>query len=284
MKNIAILGISLFAVGATAFWYGSLGGFGFTPVRQPPMAFVAASGSGAARIGLEPARADGRRDAYETFGIAQANEALVIAAQTSGTVRRVNFEDGSYVESDAILVELTSEEQAALLAEARASLGDAERQLRRLEYLERRRLSAESELEMARERLAAARAHLETVRVRLRDRVVSAPFSGLLSAPQVEPGARIAPATAIATLEDIDVIKVDFKLPEAYLRELRPGTGVSAWTASSRKRGFQGVVQTVNPRVDPVTRVFSVRAAISNDDGALRPGMPLTIRVVTERE
>ena len=61
------------------------------------------------------------------------------------TVRRVNFEDGDYVESGAVLIELTNQEEEALLAEARANLDDAESQLRRLEDLSGRGLTSASE-------------------------------------------------------------------------------------------------------------------------------------------
>jgi membrane fusion protein (multidrug efflux system) len=63
---------------------------------------------------------------------------------------------------------------------------------------------------------------------------------------------------------------------------MEPGAVIFAGSASWADRNFEGVVRTVNSRVNPVTRAFVVRAHILNEDGALRPGMLLTVRVVTQ--
>ncbi len=230
----------------------------------------------------EPARMASLYDAVEALGTARANESLVLTAKVTDTVRRVNFEDGQYVEAGTVLIELTNEEEEALLAEARANLIDAENQQRRLENLSDRGLSAESELDIARSRTAASAARLDTVLARLRDRLILAPFSGVLGFREVSPGTLVTPTTAITTLDDISLIKLDFTVPETYLLIMEPGAAIFASSASWGDRVFEGVVRTVNSRVDPVTRAFVVRAHMANEDSALRPGMLLTVRVVTQ--
>jgi len=288
MKNIIILGISLVAVGAAGVWYESSGG-----MRPSAAGGLAGNGSGfgmggrgaaaAILVVTEPARMDDLFDVVEALGTAQANESLVLTAKVTDTVRRVNFEDGEYVEAGTVLIELTNEEEEALLAEARANLEDAENQQRRLENLSDQGLSAESELDIARSRTAASAAKLDTVLARLRDRLIQAPFTGLLGFRDVSPGTLVTPATAITTLDDISVIKLDFTVPETLLRIMQPGAVIFANSASWGDRIFEGEVRTVNSRVDPVTRAFVVRAHIRNDDGALHPGMLLTVRVVTQK-
>jgi membrane fusion protein (multidrug efflux system) len=193
----------------------------------------------------------------------------------------VNFEDGDYVEAGAVLVELTNQEEEALLAEARANLDDAESQLRRLEDLSRRGLSAESELDVARSRAGAVRARWNSIVARLRDRLIQAPFSGILGFRQVSPGTMLGPNTAITSIDDISVIKLDFTVPETFIGTMTPGAKVVAKSVSFPDRAFEGIVRTVGSRVDPVTRAITVRAHIENDDRALRPGMLLTVEVVT---
>jgi membrane fusion protein (multidrug efflux system) len=291
MKNIAILAVSLLAVGAAGVWYGSSGRLGSTAggiASGGPAGGGMGGGFGgrganaAVLVVTEAARMERLYDAVEALGTAQANESLVLTAKVTDTVRRVNFEDGQYVEAGAVLIELTNEEEEALLEEARANLEDAENQLRRLENLSDQGLSAESELDIARSRAAASAARLDTVLARLRDRLIIAPFTGLLGFRDVSPGTLVTPATAITTLDDISVVKLDFTVPETYLRVMEPGAVILARSASWGDREFEGVVRTVNSRVDPVTRAFVVRAHIDNDDGALRPGMLLTVRVVTQ--
>ena len=288
MKNIIILGISFVAVGIAGVWYGSSGGMSSSAAggRAGSVTGFGMGGRGAAAAILvvtEPARMDNLYDVVETLGTAQANQSLVLTAKVTATVRRVNFQDGEYVQAGTVLIELTNEEEEALLAEARANLEDAENQQRRLENLADRGLSAESELDIARSRTAASAARLDTVLAGLRDRLIQAPFTGLLGVCDVSPGTLVTPATAITTFDDISLIKLDFTIPETFLLIMQPGAVIFANTASWGDRLFEGEVRTVNSRIDPVTRAFVVRAHIRNDDGALHPGMLLTVRVVTQQ-
>jgi len=189
------------------------------------------------------------------------------------------------VEAGAVLVQLTNREEEALRAEARANLDDAETQLARVRNLAGQNLISASELDIAQSRADASRARLDTVLARLSDRLIRAPFAGVLGFRQVSPGTLLQPNTPITTLDDVSVIKLDFTVPETFLGAMRPGATVLAHAASYRDREFAGVVRTVGSRVDPVTRAIQVRAHVPNDERLLRPGMLLTVEVVmAERE
>jgi membrane fusion protein, multidrug efflux system len=238
-------------------------------------------GAGAAPlVVIEPVRTDVIYDTAEAIGTAQANESITLYAKVTDTVRRVDFDDGDYVEQGAILLQLTNREEEALLAEARANLEDAENQLRRLEDLADRGLAPMSELDVARSRAAASEARLNTVVARLSDRLIQAPFSGVLGFREVSPGTLVTPQTPITTLDDISIIKLDFTVPETFLGAMSSGAEVVAQSASYPEREFYGIVRTVGSRVDPVTRAIQVRAHVPNDEGLLRPGMLLTVEVV----
>jgi membrane fusion protein (multidrug efflux system) len=292
MKN-ALLIVLAFALGGGAMWYFTssregTGGAGGPPVgagaRPPGGGGFAAGGRPAAQAPLVTVgrvRNDKLFDAIEALGTAQANESVTLTAKVTDTVRRVNFEDGDYVEAGTVLVELTNQEEEALLAEARANLDDAESQLRRLEDLSSRGLSSASELDVARSRAGAMRARLNSIVARLRDRLIQAPFSGILGFRQVSPGTMLSPNTAITSIDDISLIKLDFTVPETFLGNMTPGARIVAKSVSFPDREFEGTVRTVGSRVDPVTRAVTIRAHIENKDRALRPGMLLTVEVVT---
>ena len=76
-----------------------------------------------------PVKLQPLREVVEALGTARANESVTVTASLTDTVRRINFGDGGYVEAGDVLVELTSEEEEAQLAEARADLDEARRQL-----------------------------------------------------------------------------------------------------------------------------------------------------------
>jgi membrane fusion protein (multidrug efflux system) len=231
-------------------------------------------------VGVTPVGRQTIYDTVEAIGTANANESLTVTAKVTDTVRAVDFEDGDYVDAGDVLVQLTNREEEALLAEARANLDDAENQLARVENLAAQNLIPESDLDAARSRAEATQARLDTVLARLSDRLILAPFSGVLGFRQVSPGTLLQPNTAITTLDDISIIKLDFTVPETFLGAVTSGARLLARAASYPDREFEGVVRTVGSRVDPVTRAIQVRAHVPNEDRALRPGMLLTIQVV----
>jgi membrane fusion protein (multidrug efflux system) len=289
MKNVVLI-VLAFALGGGAMWYFTnqggdavpaptgaasgprpQGGFGGAGRPQPQLPLVS----------VERVRRGTLYDVVEALGTAQANESVTMTAKVTDTVRAVNFEDGDYVEAGTVLVELMNQEESAALAEARANLDDAQSQLRRLEDLSSRGLTAASELDVARSRAGAQQARLNSVVARLGDRLIQAPFSGLLGFRQVSPGTMVSPNTAITSIDDISVIKLDFTVPETFLGAMALDAQIVAKSVSFPGREFVGTVRTVGSRVDPVTRAVTVRAHIENEDRALRPGMLLTVEVVT---
>ncbi len=218
-------------------------------------------------------------DAIEALGTARATESVMITAKVTETVVRVNFEDGDVVEAGHVLVDLSGRAEVAGLEEAAASYREAQQQLQRLQQLTAQKLIPASQLDAQRATAEAARARLDATRARLQDRVITAPFAGVLGFRQVSPGTLVTPGTTIASLDDISVIKLDFAVPEAFLSTLAPGQVITARSTAWPDREFAGTVRAVDSRVDPVTRAVTVRAEVPNPDRVLRPGMLLTLRV-----
>src|SRR5690606_32551437 len=122
---------------------------------------------------------------------------------------------------------------------------------------------------------------LNIVVARLRDRLIQAPFAGVLGFRQVSSGTMVSSNTVITTIDDISTIKLDFTVPETFIGSMTPGAKIIAKSVSFPGREFEGIVRTIGSRVDPVTRAITVRAHIPNNDSALRPGMLLTVEVLT---
>jgi membrane fusion protein (multidrug efflux system) len=223
-------------------------------------------------------------DAIESIGTAQANESVTLSSKVTETVRKVNFEDGDYVKQGAILVELTNAEETAQLAEAQATLDEATRQLGRITNLINQKLASELALdeELARKQTAAAR--LEAIIARLDDRLIRAPFSGVLGFRNVSQGSLLSPNAIVTTLDDISLIKLNFSIPEQNLANVAPGQEVMARSVAYPERVFRGVVTGINSRVDPVTRAVGIRARIDNDQELLRPGMLLNVSLTQASE
>lgn len=279
MKNAIPIAIAL-VLAAGGSWY---------LMREPAVDGAPAGGGGARGprdvplVEAEPVRYGEVYDTIKALGTAAANESVTLTANVTDTVRRVHFEDGDFVEEGAVLVELTNAEEEALLAEARANLEDAQSRLARVEGLAERGLTSDSELDVARSTAAAAQARLDTVVARLSDRLIRAPFAGQLGFREVSPGTLVTQSTTVTTLDDISTIKLDFTVPETVLGALAPGAAIIARSASRPDHELEGTVRTIGTRVDPVTRAVTVRAHLPNSDRRLRPGMLLSVDIVTDR-
>ncbi len=220
----------------------------------------------------------------EAIGTALANESVTITAKVTDTVSTVRFDDGDTVTAGDVLVEMTNEEEAALLSEAEANVSDARTQYERLADLLEQQSIPVSQVDEARARLQAAEARQESVEARLKDRLVRAPFDGLLGFREVSEGTLLTATTPITTLDDISVIKLDFSVPEVHLGKVEVGQEVLALSSAYGDMTFPARVQTIGSRVDPTTRAALVRAHVANPDRLLRPGMLLRVRLLLGRD
>jgi membrane fusion protein (multidrug efflux system) len=243
---------------------------GGSPMRGGP-------GGQATAVAVELVRLQSIADQIESVGTTTANESLNLTAKVSDTVSKIHFSDGAFVNRGDILVELTKDAEATRLAEARASADDARKQFERLQNLADRNLIAPTDVDEARTRAQTADARLEGVMVAMDDRLIRAPFSGVLGFRNISEGSLLSPNTVITTLDDISLIKLDFTIAEIYLADVQIGQSVKALSVVYQDRAFEGTVRVVGSRIDPVTRSVSVRAHIDNPDGTLRPGMLLTV-------
>ena len=222
-------------------------------------------------------------DSIEAIGTAQANESVNLTSKVTEIISKVNFEDGDFVTAGKILIELTNAEQTAQLDEAQATLNETTRQLKRIEGLIEQNLASELQLDEERARQQTAAARLEAIVARLDDRLVRAPFTGILGFRNVSPGTLLSPGTIVTTLDDISVIKLNFAVPESYMAMIEPGQQITTSSVAYPDMLFSGEVTAVNSRVDPVTRAISVRARLENHERLLHPGMLLMVSLTREQ-
>ncbi len=230
-------------------------------------------GGGPVPVVVETVAAQEWTDALRALGTVHAREAVTITAKVSETVQQVHFESGQQVARGAPLVTLSGQQQQAALASAEAALGEAEQLFLRQQQLVQQQLIARAALDAQRATRDAARAQVAQVRANLSDRVIRAPFAGVLGIRQVSPGALVTPGTPIATLDDVSRVFVDFPVPETELADVGPGQALVGRVATYGERSFDGTVATVSTRLDSASRAATVRGDFPNADGALKPGM-----------
>jgi membrane fusion protein (multidrug efflux system) len=263
VRKCAVLGA------AFAICLAGCSGDGAAPAARP--------GGGAVPVVVAAVEKRPWVDRIQALGTTRANESVTLTAKVTETVDRVNFKDGDSIEAGAILVELTGRAELAALREAQATYTEATRQYERNVELSKQRTISESVLDTQLAARDSARARMDAIRARLGDRVITAPFAGVLGFRRVSPGTLVTPGTEITTLDDISVVKLDFSIPERHLALLAAGQGIQAESVAFPERKFEGTVTSIDSRVDPVTRAITVRAEIPNPERLLKPGMLMTV-------
>lgn len=275
----------------------SLGYFAYNAYRQPAVALpssppgakaasaVPAGPPGAMALPVETAKVASVDLALDAtaVGTLRSNESVVMRPETAGRIATINFRDGVSVSKGALLLSLDAATQSAEFEQARANLGLAQaNQKRNQELFEKKFISQQSldntgaALKVQEAALALAQARLDKMRIR-------APFSGVVGIRNVSVGDYVKEGQELINLEDIATLKVDFRLPESSLGQLKPGQVIEISADALPGQRFEAVLDAINPLVDTNGRAISCRARLSNADARLRPGMFVRVRLIFEK-
>jgi membrane fusion protein, multidrug efflux system len=260
---------------------------GFNPGARPQGATASAGQGGGAGNATVVVMATAQRQrinvGIEAIGTANSNEAVSVTSKTSNIVTAIHFTDGQTVQSGQILVELDRAQTSADLGAATADYKESLSQFNRSRELVSIAALSKAQSEQLESTMKANEAKVAAAQARLTDTYIRAPFSGRVGLRRVSLGTLISPGTVITTLDDISSIKVDFQVPDMNLAALHPGQSVVTHTSAYPGRDFAGKVLSIDSRIDPATRAVTVRALLPNRDGALKPGMFLTVDLAKEQ-
>ncbi|HEX7052673.1 MAG TPA: efflux RND transporter periplasmic adaptor subunit [Burkholderiales bacterium] len=216
-------------------------------------------------------------------GTLAPNEAVAVAPEIAGRVERIAFREGQAVEAGAVLVELDASILRAELAKARSDLALARANHERASALAQRGLATQRSLDEARAALQAAQAGYQLAQARLEKATIRAPLAGVVGLRTVSVGAYVTPGQRIVELSDIDPLKVEFRVPELALSELRRGQAIRVTVDALPGRTFHGEIDAIDPVVDVSGRAIRLRARIANPKGELAPGLFARVQIELER-
>ncbi|MBD5780957.1 efflux RND transporter periplasmic adaptor subunit [Pelagicoccus sp. NFK12] len=218
-------------------------------------------------------------DEVEALGTLKANESVELTSSVTEIVKRVSFDDSQRVKKGVVLLEMDTAEELAELAEQESIMDEAMRQVARLKPLIEQGAASTSALTESERDVAGAKARIQAIRSRIDQRVIKAPFDGVLGLRNISVGALAQPGSIIATIDDDSVMKLDFSVPEVFLSTLKPGVAIEAESAAYPGRVFEGTIANVDSRIDPVTRSIQARALIDNQEGLLKPGLLMKVEL-----
>jgi membrane fusion protein, multidrug efflux system len=216
----------------------------------------------------------------EGIGTLKAVQQVTVSPEVNGRITKILFEAGATVKAGDPLVQLNDEPEQADLANFRAQEHLAQVTLTRSRSLATQQFTAQQTVDQNQSQLDVARASIARTQAVIAQKLVRAPFAGQLGVRMVDVGQYLSAGTPIVSLTNLDVLHVDFTLPEQARASLAVDQQVEIRADAFGSRVFPARITTIEPQVDPDMRAIKVEATLENPRHLLLPGMFAATRVV----
>ncbi|WP_018181493.1 efflux RND transporter periplasmic adaptor subunit [Kaistia granuli] len=240
----------------------------FFATMQAPVVTISA-------VTVEPAQ---WTPGIEAVGTAAASEGVDVAVQAGGIIEKILFKANDKVEKDQLLVQIDDAVERAGLVSANTAVAVSQDALSRAQALLQRNVSTVASLQDAQNNLDKAKGALQQLEATLDQKAIKAPFAGTIGIPKIDVGQYAQPGTVVATLQNLDKMKVNFTVPEQELGSLKIGQ-TARFGLKEDDLGFKGTITGIDPKIDAASRLVTVQAILDNPDGTLRPGQFIRVRV-----
>lgn len=241
-----------------------------------------------------------------------------VGSQVSGTIQRLYADFNSTVKKGELIAQIDPALFKAKLAEAEASLQsaqaaadkasvavlDAERQLKRVQELYKKKLISESDVDVVKfahqtavvehkvKQAAAAQAEAARDReqVNLTYTAIYAPIDGIVISRNVDVGQTVAASLQAPTLftiaQDLTQMQIETEVDEAYIGAIKEGQPARFSVFAYQDRKFDGRVAQIrlDPKIEAGVVKYNCIIHVNNPDLALKPGMTATVAIETARD
>ena len=277
----AVLLAALGIVGAGSYWAGTRNapapgngagtGSAAAPAKAPPGIVVEAARVSVVKL----------PQSLTAVGSLRSDETIIVRPEIAGRVSQISFKEGEQVSKGTVLIRLDGSVQQADLERAKANLVLSKSKFDRAVELRKQGFISSQATDEAENNLRVAKADVELMQARLDKTAIIAPFAGTIGLRQVSMGDYVKEGQDMVNLESLDPLKVDFRVPEISLSQVRDGQTLQISLDALPDRVFDGRVYAINPLIDANGRAVVIRARVGNREGVLRPGMFARVRLFT---
>lgn len=232
-------------------------------------------------VDVDTARRRSVVDAVRVTGRIEAEQAVELRPDEQGRIVALLFQEGQSVAAGTPLVRI---DDALLRAQAERSIADRDltrQQLARIRRLRADNAASPADLERVEAAARSAEAALGVLQLQIERSTVRAPFAGVVGQRFVSRGDYVTTSSRLLTLQTTDPQRAVIEVPERHASQLRRGQPLDFTVASQPGRTFRGVVEFIDPVVQPGNRTIVVKAKAPNRDRQLKAGMFIEARLAT---
>ena len=213
----------------------------------------------------------------------EADSQVTIMSETTGVVRKLYVDEGTYVKEGQLLAELSDDDKQVALQKATVQYLTAKQDLDRKESSYRDKIISQADYDKSKSDMDVADAVKKAAEIELHRTQIRAPFSGVITERYIEKGQSIPIQAQLFTLVDRDPLEAKIYLPEKELVGVQENQTVDLSLNSEKGVDFQGTIKQINPAVDPKTGTVKVKVEVTKAPLAVRPGSFVDVRLVTQR-
>jgi membrane fusion protein, multidrug efflux system len=221
-------------------------------------------------------------DRIYSSGTIQANEVVELSSESSGLITNIYFEEGREVEKGTLLVKINDSELQAQKQRATFRLNLAQQREGRQERLLERGGISQDDYDATLNEVNVLRSEVQLIEAQIEKTEVRAPFSGVIGLKYISTGSYISPDTRIASLQEVNPVKIDFSIPERFIPRVDVGDEIN-FSVQGVDSTFVGEVYAIEPRVDTETRTLQIRAISENEGQLLYPGAFANIVLILDQ-
>ena len=291
-KNLVVASafVALLLIGGGGYWVGKSQSSSSPATSAaaigPQTAGKSTPGNAGGGIAVEATKVKSVRmsQGLTAVGSLRSDESVTIRPEVSGRISEIGFREGQRVSKGTTLIRFDASVQRAELDQAAANLGLSKSRIERSRDLFTKGFISAQARDEAESNFKVAQATYDLSQARLTKLEIKAPFSGIVGLRTVSIGDYVKDGQDIVNLEGIDPLKVDFRIPEIYLKQVAVGQSLQITLDAFPNQTFQGKVFAINPLVDTNGRSIVIRAVVKNTEARLRPGMFARVRLLFSEE
>ncbi|MDR0793953.1 MAG: efflux RND transporter periplasmic adaptor subunit [Chitinophagaceae bacterium] len=198
-------------------------------------------------------------------------EGTDVRPEISGRVVNINFQEGSSVQKGTLLVKLFDADLQAQLKKLEIELAINQKTLERYNELLKIQGISQQDVDLSQLQVNNNKADIELVKVNIGKTEIRAPYNGRIGLRNVSLGAYVSPSDIIATIRQVDQLKLEFTVPEKYSNVFKSGKQIS-FTVEGADKKFLSTVIATEYFIDANTRSLTVKGIVKERNPALVPG------------
>jgi membrane fusion protein (multidrug efflux system) len=234
-------------------------------------------GGGAIAVNVKVIASSTFQNKIQVSGSIISNEEVELRTEISGKVTAINFKEGQKVKKGNLLVKVNDADLQTQLQKAEIKKKLAEDKEYRQRVLLGKKGISQEVYDSALNDLNSAKVDIENIKAQIAKTEIRAPFDGTIGLRYISVGSYIDPSVKVATLQNLDQVKIDFAVPQRYASAITVGSKVRIKTSAGKE--YQVKIYALEQKIDPTSRTLNVRAIHPNSKGDLIPGSYVSVEI-----